>query len=157
MRARDAMAPITSRLLPTDGVSRFISLIQEVRAREGAETVRALPVVNPSGYIAGIISMTDILLAMFPASRCGANVRTLPCLRMLSSMSEKVRGMKVSDLMSVPVISVYDTHPLLECAEQMIRYRISALPVVDFSNALLGMLYKDMISSTVAVSLLKGL
>src|SRR4051794_17706466 len=48
-------------------------------------------------------------------------------------------GMKVSDIMTHPVITVTPETTVGEAAELMLKHRISGLPVVDAASAVVGM------------------
>jgi CBS domain-containing protein len=49
------------------------------------------------------------------------------------------RGMKVSDVMTSPVLTIEAESPLLQAVQIMLRRNISGLPVLDKQGQLVGM------------------
>jgi len=51
---------------------------------------------------------------------------------------EECKGMKAADVMTTKVVAVASDATAQEAAELMVRHRVSALPVVDPSGKLVG-------------------
>lgn len=81
--------------------------------------VRHLPVVNEEGQLVGIVSIRDVLTAMAKAPG---------------------QPVHVGHVMSRHIRSVGPKTPAHQAARLMLDAKIGALPVVDASHALVGML-----------------
>ena len=88
----------------------------------------ALPVLDASGRVAGVISRTDLLRAGRVSGRVS---RTAPLL----TFDE---GATVASLMTSPAATVTPETPIARAAEEMLRHRYHRLVVVDAKGALVG-------------------
>ncbi len=156
MKAKDVMIPLKVYLMPGDGLREFVFAIREARAWEKTRGVRSLPVLEESGKLVGILSMLDILKAMHPYYLYETDLHLFTWDGMLESLSSKLKGKRVSDLMTREVITVQADHPLMECVDQMLKHRISVLPVTDHDDKPLGILYESDIFFAIADGLLGG-
>lgn len=156
MKARDIMVPITIGLRPEERIESFVSKIREARTEEAMYGIRALPVLNASGMLVGILSMFDILKVMHPSALGDTDLHSLSWDEMLETLAKKVRGKKVADLMTVPVRAVREDHSLMECVDHMLKFRISSIPVVGRDDKLIGMLYESDIFFALAQALKKA-
>lgn len=143
MKARDLMVPIQAFLKPDDGLKEFVITIRNARGCEETRGVRSLPVIDASGKLVGVLSMKDILKATYPPYLYDTELSLFTWDGMLESMAKHVVGKRVSDLMTKPVITVKDDHPLMECVDHMLKYQISTIPVTDHGGRFLGMLYES--------------
>jgi acetoin utilization protein AcuB len=82
---------------------------------------RRLPVVNDEGHLVGLVSERDLLQAS-PSQATALNVWELSYL---------LPKLKVSRIMSHPVISVPPDAPIVDAARIMIEQKIGGLPVVE--------------------------
>lgn len=156
MKARDLMVPVKAFLMPGDGIEEFITNIREVRNWEKTLGIRSLPVLDASGRLAGILSMYDIVKAVYPSYLYATDLSLFTWDGMLESLAPKISGKKVSHLMTKAVISVKEDHPLMECVDHMLKHRISTLPVVNNDGKLLGMLYENDIFFAITDALFGG-
>jgi CBS domain-containing protein len=124
LRANDVMTGWVATIAPDAWVKDAAKLMVERR-------VSALPVVNRNDRVVGIVSEGDLIRR----SEIGTSPRREPWLRRLlqSSAREylKVKGAKVRDVMTAPVISVGPQAPLHEVAAILDRHRIKRVPVLN--------------------------
>jgi CBS domain-containing protein len=88
--------------------------------------ITGLPVVDPDGELIGVISQTDLLLAVSPS--IGAALRNRP------------NGLRVGELMSSPAITVPLTASLHDAACRMRDARVHRLVAVDDDGRPVGVL-----------------
>jgi len=150
------MVPAKAYLAPGDGLQEFMDNIRAVRTSDMSCWVRSLPVLDSGGRPVGVLSMFDILSAIHPAYLLNTDLHSFTWDGMLESLAKTVAGKKVSDLMTRPVITVKEDHPLMECVDQMLKHRISTIPVVDNEDRLLGILYESDIFFAIAEGLMGG-
>lgn len=79
--------------------------------------VGAVPVVDASGVVAGLLSLTDLVTLFMTAPRAPSTAR---------------------DVMSAPAVVAPPTMPVAQAARLMDRLRIRHLPVVDHEGRLQG-------------------
>ncbi len=91
--------------------------IRELRTAAGIEMVFYIYVVNEHGQLVGVVSLRQLVV-------CPPQAR-------------------LSDLMETEVISVRDDEDREEVARVVARYNVLAMPVVDESNRLLGIITVD--------------
>lgn len=110
--------------------------LMDALARMSKRNIRHLPVVAGDGRVIGMLSDRDIRSAIGDPTRAMRIEHTrvrLQCLR-------------VADVMSRRVMSVSDRAPLAEVAAQFIKQGSGALPVVDESEHLVGIVsYVDLL------------
>jgi CBS domain-containing protein len=150
MKAKDLMVPAKEYLMPGDGLREFFESILAARAAQSMRCVRTLPVLDSREMPVGVLSIFDVLKGMYPDYLYTADLHSFTWDGMLESMAKRVAEKKVADLMTTPVITVKEDHPLMECVDQMVKNRISTVFVVDNDGKLLGMLYEDDILFTIA-------
>ncbi len=156
MKARDLMVPVNAFLMPEDGIEEFSKNIRIVRSWEKTCGVRSLPVLDAAGKLVGILSMYDILKAVYPSYLYETDLSLFTWDGMLESLATKIKGKKVVNFMSKAVITVKDDHPLMECVDHMLKHRISTLPVVAHDGKLLGMIFESEVFFAVADALFGG-
>jgi CBS domain-containing protein len=96
--------------------------------------IHELPVVDDGGQVVGMVTEADVRRAVGdPASYVGA--RSPACI-------------DVQDIMDTGVTSIRDDRPVAEIAHYFADARIDALPVVDASGALVGVMsYLDTLNA----------
>ena len=115
--AADAMTPWPYIVAPETPLGDAVQMMFEYQ-------IRHLPVVDDKGAVAGMLSERDVRSAV------GDPVDFL-----------NVRGgrkLLVRDVMTYPVVVVPFDRPLLELAGAFADSKIGALPIVDRSGALIG-------------------
>lgn len=66
MKAANVMAPILTYLRPEDGVQEFVKALKDSRSISDICGTRTVPVINSHGNLVGILSITNILKAVYP-------------------------------------------------------------------------------------------
>jgi CBS domain-containing protein len=88
--------------------------------------ISAVPVVDPVGRVAGVVSETDLLKAQYPPDGGGG------------------QGTAAADLMTSPAITVLPTTTVAEAAKLMQTSHVNRLPVVDLiDDALVGIVTRS--------------
>jgi CBS domain-containing protein len=112
--------------------------------------LKAVPVVDEAGRVAGLISDGDLL------ARGGAPQRLAVTERLdaatLAAQLDEIRraGRAARDVMSSPVITARADEALAHAVSRMVAGRLKRLPVVDAQDRLVGMLSRVDILRTVA-------
>ena len=100
----------------------------ELMKREG---VKRLPVVDRNGSLVGIVSEKSITNAS-PDARVS-----------IVEFAHQLSLMKVGDIMSREVITVYTDDPVEQAARKMADLDVSILPVVDYNGKLVGVVTRS--------------
>jgi len=150
MKARDIMVPVTLYLKPEHEIKDFVMMLRTHREQDRTSSSKSLPVLNENGKLSGIVSIRDILRAIYPAYFSLADLSLFTWDGMLETLSKEASGKKISEIMNPSASAVKEDDPLMECVDHILRYSISTLPVVDSDGRLKGMLYESDIFFTVA-------
>lgn len=142
MKAKDIMTPIHDYLRPDDTLKKAANLLRTARRGEEKVGVKGLPVLDEEGKIMGILSMRDILKAVYPSYLSITDLGDFTWEGMLESIAKKVADKKVAMVMTRDVMTVREDDSLMKCIDYMIRKNINRLPVVDKTNKAVGMLYE---------------
>jgi CBS domain-containing protein len=96
--------------------------------------ISALPVLDRSGHVLGVVSEADLLLKQ--AGRC----RTLGMRAALLDPDQAARlaAEVAEELMSAPAVTIGPDESVAVAARTMLHRRIKRLPVVDVDGSLLG-------------------
>ena len=92
-------------------------------ARMHRARVRHLPVLNGDGTLAGVITDRDLRHHLFSPPVYHAIGR--------SPIDTLLQAARVSDIMSVPAVTVESSQDVAEAAGVMLRAKIGSLPVVE--------------------------
>ncbi|MCU7891339.1 MAG: CBS domain-containing protein [Candidatus Thiodiazotropha sp. (ex Ustalcina ferruginea)] len=95
--------------------------------------------VEEDGKLAGIIAEKDVLHRMFPSLEDIMDGMSAPDYDSMMSQYKDVVNLKVSDVMTVNVISVNPDMHVLRAATIMVRHKFRRIPVTD-AGRLVGML-----------------
>lgn len=112
---------------PTASLSVLRAIFEESKFQH-------VPVIDSMHRLVGIVSVKDYYRALAPLieSATGATLEVY------------LQQRKVQSVMTSPAISVPQEMALFEAAELLLRHNISALPVVDSLNRLIGIVsWKD--------------
>lgn len=142
MKAKDLMIPLQDYLRPENTLKEAVNLLKTARRGEERVGVKGLPVIDEKGRLVGMLSMRDILKAVFPFYLSMMELGDFTWDGMVESIAKKSSNRLVRDIMSKVVITVNDDAPLMECVDHMIKHNIKRLPVIDKSGRVIGMLYE---------------
>jgi len=121
---------MTREVATVGGAAAFKDIVRTLRDRR----VSALPVVDGSGRVLGIVSEAD-LLPKEEFRDSDPDRRTQ--LRRLSDLA-KAGSLSVEELMTSPALTVLPDATLAQAAREMARARVKRLPVVDADGRLEG-------------------
>jgi CBS domain-containing protein len=154
MKAKDLMIPIYEFLRPDNTLKEAVNLLRNAKRGEEKVGVKGLPVLDENGKLIGMLSMGDILKAVFPSYLSMMNLGDFTWDGMVESMAQKVSGKKVEELMTEPVVTVDEEASLMECVDHMIKKNVKRLPVIDKSGRVAGMLYERDVFFVIVKSML---
>ncbi len=100
----------------------------EIMKREG---VQRLPVLDMSGNLVGIVSEKNIINAS-PNGKLS-----------MVEFAHQLSLLKVGDVMSREVITVYTDDPIEQAARKMCDQDVSILPVIDYNGKLVGVVTRS--------------
>lgn len=149
------MIPLQDYLGPDDTLRHAVNLLKTARRGEEKIGVKGLPVVDEeTGKVVGLLSMRDILKAVWPSYMSLSDLGQFTWDGMLEEMARKNADKKVKMLMTRDVMTVKEDASLMECVDYMVRKNIKRLPVTDKSGKLIGMLYERDVFFAIAKALL---
>jgi CBS domain-containing protein len=142
MKAQDIMQPLTEHLKPTDTLSEAARLLRTARRCDQTVGVKALPVCDETGQLVGILSIGDILKAVYPPYMYLMELGEFAWDGMVESFARKAGEKKVGDIMTRSVVTVREDATLMMCVDHMLKNNVKRVPVLDADNEVLGMLYE---------------
>jgi CBS domain-containing protein len=142
MKAKDLMIPLVEYLTPDNSLTEAVHMLKRARRGEKQIGVKALPVLEKSGNLAGILSIGDILKAVYPSYMYLMDLGEFAWDGMVEAFAQKATRKKVKDLMSHPVITVREESTLMECIDHMLKHEVKRVPVLNNENRVTGMLYE---------------
>ncbi len=142
MKARDLMIPLVDYLKPDNTIRDAVNLLQTAKRGEEKIGVKGLPVLDDKKELVGMISMGDILKAVYPSYMYMMNLGDFTWDGMVESLVGQVADKTVASIMSKQVITIKETDPLMECVDHMIRNDVKRLPVIDPNGKVVGILYE---------------
>ena len=142
MRAKDIMIPVQDFLTPENTLKEAVILLKTARRGEAGVGVKGLPVLDAESRIIGMLSMRDILKAVFPFYMTMMDLGDFTWDGMLEDIARRSSQRKVGEIMSKEVITVPADAPLMECIDRMLKHNIKRLPVITEEGRLTGMIYE---------------
>lgn len=142
MKAKDLMHPLTDYLRPENTLKEAVVLLKTVRRGEENICVRALPVLDDKLRFVGMLSMGDILKAIWPSYMSLMNLGDFTWEGMVEHIAERMKDTPVADLMTKEVITVPEEAALMECVDHMLKFNVKKLPVLNAAGSVTGMLYE---------------
>jgi CBS domain-containing protein len=142
MKAKDLMIPLQEYLTPGDSLKEAAHLLRIARRGEEKIGVKALPVLDDAGKLVGILSIGDILKAVYPSYMYLMDLGEFTWDGMVESFAKQAADKKVEDLMTSKIITVNDEATLMECIDHMLKNNIKRVPVINKENKVIGMLYE---------------
>ena len=142
MRAKDLMIPLVEYLQPDNTLKEAANLLRTARRGEERIGVKALPVLDEQKKLLGILSIGDILKAVYPPYMYLMELGEFAWDGMVEVLAKKAINKKVRDLMTTEVITVKEDSTLMECVDHMLKHNVKRVPVLNKENAVAGMLYE---------------
>jgi predicted transcriptional regulator len=134
-----------------------VSLSKEMSIRDAWQKMihnelKALPVVDETGCVAGLLTDEDLLERGGILHRLSITLQ-LPDSEIQNELTSLTASkLKVKDVMTTPAITVSQEEFLGAAALKMVRSELKRLPVVDSNNHLVGMLSRlDILNQLVEV------
>jgi CBS domain-containing protein len=153
MRAKDLMIPLQDRLDPDITLEEAVNRLKTAKRGEKMVGVKGLPVLDKKGKLIGMLSMGDILKAVWPSYMSMMDLGEFTWDGMVEDFAKKVAERKVADLMTREVVTIEEESPLMECVDHMVRHNVKRLPVLDRHGKVIGMLYERDVFLAVTKSL----
>ncbi|MEN6317733.1 MAG: CBS domain-containing protein [Syntrophaceae bacterium] len=141
MKAKDLMIPIRDYLKPDSNLKEAVNLLRTAVRGEEKFGVMALPVLDEKENLVGMLSMMDILRAVYPFYMSMMNLGEFTWDGMLESLAKQSGNRKIREFMTSPVITVHEDDPLMECVDRILKNHVRRMPVIDKSGKVLGMIY----------------
>jgi CBS domain-containing protein len=141
MKAKDLMVPVYDCLRPDSSLKEAVNLLRTAIRGEQKYGVMGLSVLDDKGRLVGMLSMTDILKAVYPSYMSMMNLGEFTWDGMVESLARKAGDRKVSDLMTSPVVTVREDDPLMECLDLILKKHVRRMPVLDKTGKVVGMIY----------------
>lgn len=154
MKAKDLMIPLQEYLTPDNTLKEAANLLRIAQRGEEKIGVKALPVLDASGNLIGILSIGDILKAVHPAYMDLMNLGKFAWDGMVETFAQKAANKKVKDIMTHKVITVKEDATLMECIDYMLKNNVKRVPVLNKDNRVIGMLYERDIFYEITKSML---
>jgi len=142
MKAKDLMIPLQEYLTPDHTIKEAASILRIARRGEEKIGVKALPVLDSKSKLIGILSIGDILKAVYPKYMYLMDLGSFTWDGMVEALAQKMADRKVRDLMTQIVITVKEDSPLMECIDHMLKSNVKRVPVLNRENRVVGMLYE---------------
>lgn len=142
MRAHNLMVPLVEYLSPGNTLKEAANLLRTARRGEERIGVKALPVLDENKELVGILSIGDILKAVYPPYMYLMELGEFAWDGMVEVLAKKAADKKVKDLMTAEVITVREDSTLMECVDHMLKNNVKRVPVLNKENSVTGMLYE---------------
>ncbi|MFA4916319.1 MAG: CBS domain-containing protein [Syntrophales bacterium] len=157
MRAKDIMIPIHDYLKPDNTLKEAVKLLRTGFRGENLVGIGVMgaPVLDETGNLVGMLSMTDALRAVYPSYMSMMDMGSFTWDGMLESLAQKAGDRKVKDIMTSPVITIREDDPLMECVDLILRKHIRRMPVLDKAGKVVGMLYMRDVFFAITKAMLK--
>jgi CBS domain-containing protein len=142
MKAKDLMIPLQEYLTPDHTLKEAANLLRIARRGEEKVGVKALPVLDTKGKLIGILSIGDVLKAVYPKYLNLMDLGRFTWDGMVEAIAKKMADRKVIDFMTQMVITVKEDAPIMECIDYMLKHNVGRFPVLNKENKVIGILYE---------------
>jgi CBS domain-containing protein len=142
MKAKDLMIPLQEYLTSEHTLKEASNLLKIARRGEENIGVKALPVLDSRGKLIGILSIGDILKAVYPKYLYLMDLGSFTWDGMVETIAKKMANRKVKDFMTPMVITAKEEAPIMECIDHMMKHNVKRVPVLNKHNKVIGMLYE---------------
>jgi predicted transcriptional regulator len=141
MKAKDLMVPSKDYLRPENNLKEAVNSLRTAVRAEEKFGVMGMSVLDSDGNLVGMLSMTDVLRAVYPAYMSMMNLGDFAWDGMLESLACQAGDKKVADFMTAKVITVREDDSLMECVDHMLKGHVRRMPVLDQSGKVVGTIY----------------
>ncbi len=141
MKAKDIMVPIRDFLKPDSTIKDAVNLLKTASRGEQRVGVMGLTVFDDTGKLVGMLSMTDVLKAVYPSYMSMMNLGDFTWDGMLESLAAQAKDKKVGEFMTRDVVTVNENEPLMECVDLILKKRVRRMPVLSKDGKVVGMVY----------------
>ena len=142
MKAKDLMIPLQENLTRDHTLKEAANLLRIAGRGEEKIGVKALPVLDKKGKLIGILSIGDILKAVYPKYMYLMDLGSFTWDGMVEALAQKMADRKVRDFMTQMVITVKEDSPIMECIDHMLKNNVKRVPVLNKANKVAGMIYE---------------
>lgn len=154
MKAKDLMIPLQEYLKPEQTIKEAANLLRIAQRGEEKIGVKALPVLDRDMNLVGILSIGDILKAVYPSYMYLMELGEFTWDGMVETFIKKAADKKVEELMTQKVITVREDSTLMECIDHMLKNNVKRVPVMNKENRVAGMLYERDVFYAITKSML---
>lgn len=154
VKAKNLMIPIQEFLKPDQTLKEAVNLLRAARRDEERQGVKGLPVLDDHHKLVGILSMQDILKAVYPSYMSMANLGNFTWDGMVESLAKRAGAERVAAHMSRDLWTVQEHDSLMECVDLMIKHNIMRLPVLDDVGKVVGMIYERDVFNVITAAML---
>lgn len=132
-KVKDVMTPHVYTVEPS---TRFKSIARTMRVGR----IGAVPVVDVSGRVVGIVSETDLLPKEEPQDALSHHLLESKDRR---ELRRKAKGRVAADLMTTPAITITPEAPIRDAVRILVEDHINHLPVLDPTGKLVGIVSRS--------------
>ena len=141
MKVKDLMVPVYDYLRPDSSLKEAVNLLRTAIRGKDKVGVMGLSVLDEKGKLVGMLSMTDILKAVYPSYMSMMNLGEFTWDGMLESLARQAGNRKVKDIMTSPVVTVHEDDSLMECVDHLLKNNVRRMPVMNKEGKVVGMIY----------------
>ena len=127
-KVKDVMTPNVFTVQPS---TQFKSIVRVLRTSR----IGAVPVVDASGRVVGVVSETDLLPKEEPANARSHHFLESKAKR---ELRRKAVGLIAADLMTTPAITASPETSVRDAARILVEHHVNHLPVIDAAGQLAG-------------------
>lgn len=129
-------------LHPRDTIPAAVQAFKSAGISENKK-IFGMMVIDDEDHLVGMVSMFDILLYLRPKHiRILGEMADIGQDQVLEGMVRRVKGIRVSDLMTTDLVTVGPDVPLLMVMEIMLQKHIRRIPVVE-KGQVMGIIYRS--------------
>ncbi|HET8589954.1 MAG TPA: CBS domain-containing protein [Nakamurella sp.] len=128
---------MTSQVITVDENAPF----KQIAGTLTANRVSAVPVVDESGRVVGVVSESDLLAKVAAGGEPEAKIGGRYTER--RHLQRKAGGETAGDLMSAPAVTVSAHTPVVEAARLAARAHVRRLPVIDAQGKIIGIVTRS--------------
>ncbi|MBS4537431.1 CBS domain-containing protein [Clostridium sp. D2Q-11] len=141
MKAKDIMTTEVITVLEDETIENVTELLIKNK-------ISGVPVINEDNEVVGIVTETDLIFkdkdVHIPSyvPLLGGFI-LLESVKKFEKQLKKVAAYKVKDVMSTPVIKVYEEDEVRKVVNMMLDRRINRVPVIDKEGKLKGIIARS--------------